>query len=305
MCKRTWRSLLIFALPVVISCLGRRDDRSVVAMVGDIPIYANDFNREYRRLRQEGAHEQAQKKALLEDIIDRRLLLQEVERANIIVTSSEVEAAFARTRSGWSEEELHATMQAQDLTPAELKNDLRDLLLIRKYLRERVFSRVAVTDQEIEAYVSEHPEVLEEPERVRALHIVCKTESEARQALAEIKAGLSFEDAMIKYSVAPDAKNVAGFGLVPRGVMPRMFDEVCFSLPPGKVSEVQVTDNGYYLFKVLERRPAETLSLAAVRERVERTLRLEKAQSAEEAKRLELRRGVTITIMEDQLDRIH
>jgi parvulin-like peptidyl-prolyl isomerase len=291
----------------------RRDDRPLVARVAGVPIYVDEFKRELKRLKLEDSSggtpsaldDSPEKRALLDDLVRRRLLLQEVERANVIVGTDEVEAAFARARAGWDPDEFNTNLTERDLTPAEFKNDLREDLLIRKYFRDHVFSRVAVTDGEIEAYITAHPEVMLEPERVRALHLALKTQEEADRVATEIKAGLAFEDAAMKYSLTPDAKSGGVVGLVPRGVMPKAFDEACFNLPVGQVSKVVADENGFYLFKVLERRPQAVKPIEDVREQVETLVRRDKERTAEETKLAELRKAAVIEIQEEQLARIH
>lgn len=311
----TRRALVLFAaLVLVAGCKRNRgqDDRPLVARVAGVPIYLDEFRRELKRLKLEDAEgipaagsDTAQKRALLDNLVDRRLLLQEAERANVIVGSDEIEASFARAKAGWDNDEFNQNLTERDLTPAEFKNDLREDLLIRKYFRDHVYARIAVTDQEIEAFIQAHPEVLVEPEKVRAQHLVLKTEEEANRVLSEIKGGLSFEEAAMKYSLSPDGKNGGDVGLVPRGVMPRAFDDVCFSLPVKQVSKVIAGENGFYLFRVIEKRPQGMRPMDAVREQVEASIRRDKERTTEETKLAELRKAAKIDIQEDQLARIH
>lgn len=310
------RHLAIAALALALAggCRGRHipDDRPLAARVAGMPIYLDDFRREYERLRLDDGDglptadtEAAQKRALLDNLIDRRLLLAEAERGNVIVGTDDVEAAYARARGGWDPDEFEATLTERKLTPAELKIELRENLLIRKYFRDHVFSRIAVTDQEIEAYITTTPEVLIEPEAVRAKQLVVKTEEEAERVLKAIKGGLSFEDAAMKYSLSPDGKNGGDLGLVPRGVMPKLFDETCFALPVGQVSKVVAGDNGFYIFKVVERRPQQVRSLEEARAGIELVIRRDKERAAENAKLAELRNSAVIQIQEEQLASIH
>ncbi len=305
--------LLLVATLVLGACERRRDDeRPLVARVAGMPIYVDEFKKEFQRVRlddQEGVPsaeaEAAQKRALLDDLIERRLVLAEAERKNVIITSAEVDGAFARTRSGWQDAEFDALLRDKDLTPAELKTELRDLLLIRKFFRDHVFSRVAVTDKEIEEHLAQHPELLVLPEAVRARHIVVKTNDEALKILNEIKAGLAFEDAATRYSLSPDAKSGGDLGFFARGVMPQVFDEVCFGLPPGQISKPMASDYGYHIFKVLERRPEQRRDLSAVQDEIELLLRHEKERAAQLAKVEELKKAADIDVREEQLARVH
>ncbi len=288
------------------------DERPLVARVGGVPIYADDFKHELARVRLDGQDglpaagtEEAQKRALLDNLIERQLVVQEAERKNVIVGSDEVETAFARSHAGWRDEDWRALLKDKDVTPTELKAELRELLLVRKYFREHVFSRVAVTDQEIETYLSAHPEMLLSPEQVRARQLVVKTEEEAQHILQEIKEGLPFEDAAMKYSLSPDGKTGGDLGFFARGYMPSVFDETCFNLTPGQVSGVVASDYGFHLFKVLEKKPEQARPLDQAREAAERILRRQRESEAEAAKVAELKKGAVIDIKEDQLARIH
>ena len=306
--------LLGSVLALQTACLVRahRDERPVLAQVAGTPIYVDDFKKQLNRLKLETddagappeASEVAQKKALLEDMVNRRLLLQEAEKRNVTVPSDEVDVAYQKVRAGWKEEDFTALLREKDLTPGEMKAEVREMLLVRKYLRDYVFARVAVTDAEIEAYVKQHPEVLGTAEQVHARQLLVKTEEQANTILGEIKAGKSFEDAAIKYSLSPDGKSGGDLGFFARGVMPKVFDDTCFALRTGEVSRVVTSPYGFHLFKVLERHPAGERTLAQVRDSVEDRLRRDKEHAAQADKLRELHTAANVTIKEDRLAQI-
>ena len=287
----------------------RKDDRVILANISGMPIYLDEFKRELARSKLEtddqGAppadSEDAQKHAVLDDLIDRKLLLQEVERRNVAVPIDDIDTAYNRLRAGWKDDEFAAQLKEKDMTPAELKSELRNVLAIRKLFRDNFFSRVAVTDQEIETYVRAHPDELVQPEQVHAKQIVVKTVEQARKIANEIHQGLPFEDAAMKYSQSPDAKGGGDLGYFIRGVMPGVFDDTCFGLTPGEVSKPVSSSYGFHLFKVVEKLPSRTLTLADVRDRIELILRHDKERDSQAAKVKELRAAATIVIKEDRL----
>jgi parvulin-like peptidyl-prolyl isomerase len=300
-----------FLLVLVAACPATQtlEERRVIATVDGTPIYSDALERELRRGRfddDEGgmpsmASLQVQRQALLDNLIDRRLLYHAAERHHVVVGIDEVEGIYKRTRSGWNDAEIDALLQRKDVTPAELKRDLRDLLAIKKYLHDHVFSRIAVTDKEISTYIDEHPEVQIQPEEVHALHIVVKTEEKAESVLKEIKRGLAFDEAAEKYSLSSEAKHGGDLGFFSRGSMPSVFDSVCFSLKPGQVSDVVTSDYGFHLFKVVERRPEAVKPVTQVRDTVEQMLRHDKERQAHRDKVAELRKSAKITIMDKEL----
>jgi parvulin-like peptidyl-prolyl isomerase len=302
-------------LLLVSGCDGERGgekERRVVARVNGTPIFLDDFLREYRRMRlddEEGeepslATSQAQKMALVDNLVERRLLSEEAEDHHVVVSIEEVDALYQRTRSGWDEVEIDELLRTKDLTPAELKRELRDLLLIRKYLRDHLYARIPVTDEEISGYIDAHPETQLLPEAVHALQIVVKTEEKANEILQEIKKGTSFQAAAMKFSLSPEAKNGGDLGFFPRGSMPSIFDEVCFNLKPGEVSRVVASDYGFHLFKVVEKRPEALKPVAQTRHEVEQVLRREKERAAHDAKVAELRQKTEIIIYDKELARV-
>ena len=264
--------------------------RPVLARVNGEPIYVDEFKRELRRLSiktPDGLPNndtvRIQARALLRDWVNRKLILQEAKAQHLVVGIDEVEAAFLRVKSGWeSEEGFDAILKDGDLTSSEMKAELRRLLMIHLYFRDVIFSRIAVKDIEIEAKIKSNPDILVTPERVRASQVVVKSEDEAKRIAREIRKGMSFADAAIKYSLGPEGRNGGDLGLFARGEMPSVFDEVCFSLRPGSVSSVVVTDYGFHLFMVAEKFPEAQRSLGEVRDEVERELRLGVEKSAQE-----------------------
>jgi parvulin-like peptidyl-prolyl isomerase len=280
--------------------------------VNGTPLYLDAFERELRRVEideEEGglpplATVHTQKRVLLDNLIDRRLLISEAEQHNVVVSIDEVESAYQRTRGGWTDLDIDELLSKKDITAAELKRELRELLLIDKYLRDHVFSRIAVTDEEITHYLDKHPELQVQPEAVRALQIVVKTEERAEAILREIRRGASFEDSAVKYSLSPEAKNGGDLGFFERGTMPSIFDEVCFKLRPGEVSKVVASDYGFHLFKVIERRAEALKPVAQLRDEIEQRLRGDKERQAHQAKVDLLRATAKIAIHDKELARV-
>ena len=89
---------------------------------------------------------------------------------------------------------------------------------------------------------------------VHALHILVKTEEEAKGLLEEIKNGATFEKLAEMKSMCPSGKRGGDLGWFGRGMMVKEFEDAAFSLEAGKVSEPVKTQFGWHLIKVLEKR---------------------------------------------------
>lgn len=313
---REWLAVSILAATTA-SCFGERaarveQERPSVASVSGVPFYADEFRRLFRRVQVDDPEgfpssksRKMQKQVLLDSLIDRHLVVQAAERVNALVTSAEVEAAFSRSRASWPDEEFRLLLSDTELTPSELKQELRSQLMVRRYFADHVYSRVAVTDEEIEAVLEAHPEKLIIPERVRARHIVVRTEEEADKVARKIRQGLSFEDAAMEYSLSPEGKSGGDLGTFTRGQKPPIFEQVCFKLQTGVVSAVTPSEFGFHLFQVLEHHAEGMRPLADVRAKVEELLRRDKEREAQRVKIAQLRKAATIIVQERVLASIH
>ena len=288
------------------------EERPILATVSGEPIYLDEFQAEYR-LSSLDAGEQAdtqgptaaQKQAILRDMVEQRLVRREAEKLNVVVGLDEVESAYLRISSGWPETEFRNELAQRNLTPAQLKRRIREKEMLRKYFREHIFSRVAVTDAEIEQFLESHPERLIAPETVRARQIVVKGEDEAKNILRDIqRRAISFEDAAMQHSLSPEGKNGGDLGWFSRGSMPKIFDEVCFSLRPGEISKVVASDYGFHIFQMTDKKEEHTRSINDVRDEIEAVLRREKEHAAQNEKLKALRAGATISIKEERFAKI-
>ena len=262
-----------------------REARPVLARVNGEPIYGDDFREELQRIAIKSPEGlpvpdtlKIQAKTLLNDWVQRKLLLQAVKTSHLMIGIDEIESAYLRVRNGWRPKGFEETVLERVLSVSDIKSELRNQLLIQMYFRDVVFSRIAVRDEDIEDYLEKSPDLLVLPERVRALQIVVKTEEEAKNIARELRKGMSFREAAMKYSLGPEARAGGDLGFFASGEMPRIFDEVCFDLPLGALSPVVASDYGFHLFKVVERQKSTERPVKEVREEVEAILR----QGAEE-----------------------
>lgn len=286
-------------------------DASVVATVNGEVLGREEFERElWRELASAEAPQRTPeevepfKRALLDTYIHRMLLLQAARQHNITVTPEEVDRGVLRLSGDYPAGNFNEVLAQGQLSMAELRTREASRLTIEKLFASHVYSRVAVTEEELRAWYTANEADFHEPEQVHAAQIVVKGLDEARRLQAQLKAGKKFADLARRYSLSADGKVGGDLGFFPQGQMPPAFDEVVFKLGVGQVSDVVSTEYGYHLFRVLERKPARKREFAEVRQQVEAKLLGKKRVEAQEAFEKELRDKAQIHVNEATLQAI-
>lgn len=258
-----------------------------VALVNGEPISPELLARELRQTRAgaegEGPGELLRKR-VLDDLVDRALLLQQARARSVVVGQDQVERAFLRIRSEYPGTHFDDLLAQERLSQGELKARLRDQLTVERLFHEEVFPRVQVAPAEVERWYADHPAAFQEAEKVRVLQVVVASRDEAAQVREQLRrAPATFADVARRASIAPEGKNGGELGWIERGAgFPEVFD-ACFSLPLNTVSEVTPSPYGFHLFKVVEKKPASRRALEQARAEIaERLLRDKRARAQEE-----------------------
>lgn len=278
-----FRPFFLLALVALSGCPKQpaaREDPNVVATVNGEVITRGDFERLLSREAQamEGlgprSPEQIEpyKQTLLDTLVERALLLQAASAAGVTVTPEEVDRRVLALSSEYPAGTFDEALEQSQTTRAALTRSTREQLALEKLLSQEVFSRVAVTEEQLRRFFEEHAAEFEEPEQVHALQIVVRGLDDARRIQQQLWQGKKFGDLARRYSLSPDAKVGGDLGFFARGQMPAAFDEVVFKLSPGGTSDVVSTEYGFHLFRVVDKKPARKQELTEVRAAIEAKL---------------------------------
>lgn len=212
---------------------------------------------------------------VLEEMIDAVLVQEEARRQGVVVSDEEVRQEVDRMiqEQYSSEQAFLETLDYYGMTRVDVEAQWRVYLAARKML----LPQIQVGDDEIESYFEAHRDEFDEQEAVRLRHILAGSEEEARQILAELRAGADFAALAREKSLDKATASEGGdMGLVGRGQLPPELEDTAFTLPVGEWSDPVEAADGFHILQVLERREAREVSLEEVRDRVVERLQEEK-----------------------------
>jgi peptidyl-prolyl cis-trans isomerase C len=91
--------------------------------------------------------------------------------------------------------------------------------------------------------------------KIRASHILVKTEDEALNLYNEIKDGkIAFEEAAMENSMCPSGRNGGDLGFFGKGMMVKPFEDAAFDLEVGQMSQPVETQFGWHLIKLTDKK---------------------------------------------------
>jgi hypothetical protein len=218
-----------------------------VATVGNTEITVADFEFAARQHPfAQGDHTPGAKTELLQDLIDRELLIQEAERLGY--TDSPGYESVMRT------------------IRLEILND--------ELYRALVSDRVEVSRAEIDAlYEGRDTEW-------RLSQIFAFTRSESERARQRLEAGDPFEEVAGASSVEPGTMTRGGdIGYVTAGEMPGKIEKLVRNLAVGEWGGPVFSGTGYYFVQVTEMRPRERRPFETVEDQLVQILRLRKERA--------------------------
>lgn len=299
--KTAFVSTLFFLLVIGPACLlwaGKADrPADKVALVNGSIITRADYDRELKRAKQVygmgrpmGADMLSEvKKKALENLIERELLYQESQKREVKVDPAALGQQLDGLKKRFpNEEDFLKSLNKMGLTEASLKSEFRRALAVQQLIEDEIVQKVTVPEKDVQAYYDKNQKLFKQPERVRASHILISVDSKASKAKkaearekidkiqAKLKKGEDFSALAKEFSQCPSSAKGGDLGYFAKGQMVKPFEEAAFALKPGEVSNVVETRFGYHLIKLVDKKPAATLSYQDAKGRIEQQIKRQK-----------------------------
>jgi peptidyl-prolyl cis-trans isomerase C len=230
----------------------------VLARVNQEQITVDEFDREFKELILEpgkeakGANLGDLKKAYLDQVIERKILVQEARRSGMKVSQEELNQAISEIKMDYPGEGFGEKLGLRGMTLDEWKVRLEEKLLAEKMIRSVHHYRGEIDEKKALQYYEAHRASFQLPQKVRARQIVVADGEEAIQILKRLKKGETFEKVAMQKSLGPEKVKGGDLGYFSRGERPTEFDYV-FTMEVGAISEVIKSPYGYHIFKLEEK----------------------------------------------------
>jgi peptidyl-prolyl cis-trans isomerase C len=240
------------ALLLLTSCTQQTQEERVVAFVNGRPITQTEFEGEWAELpdaTRARYDKEGGRSALLKDVIDHELLIQEARKQG-----------------------LDQNDQIRDRA-----RRYKEKLMLEELLKDRFKSKIELTKDELDAYYEKHANELLTAQKIRIAQMLLPNYPAAKDLETQVNRGADFGKFAQRYSLDAKTKAKGGdLGPYRKGLVVPEVDEAIQSLKPGMVSAPIKTDAGYYLVMVTALEPEIIQTDLARRERLRQELLNEK-----------------------------
>jgi len=138
-------------------------------------------------------------------------------------------------------------------------------------------------------------------DQIRASHILVKSEKEANDVLAQLKAGGNFEELAKKLSTDGAASKCGDLGWFSKGSMIPEFEKVAFAMKEGETSGVVKTKFGFHVIKLTGKRAAGVRTFEEVKDQIKTAILPGKQQEVFQKLKDDLKKSGKYSIKEDVL----
>jgi peptidyl-prolyl cis-trans isomerase SurA len=225
------------------------------------------------------------KKAALDQLIERRLIIQQFNSKGGKVPDTYVEEEIKATideQYGRDRTVFINTLESLGLNLETFKDRVRDQIIVRYMRKSQINDEILVSPYKIEKYYKEHGDEFKEGEKVKLLMLYIKkgtnkeeidgARSLVKEILLKLTTGSEFRSIAAVYSEGSEKKNGGDLGFISKDTLREELREAAFKLSAGQISPVIETKDGFYILQVEEKKQAKVATLEESRDMIERLL---------------------------------
>ncbi len=227
---------------------------------------------------------------LVQDMITEKLV--KAAAKDVTATDEEVDAEIAKIKEQFpSQEAFEEQLKTSGQTEEKLKVLIKEGLSQRKWVESQT-GEIKISDEEAKKFYDENSAEFEQPETVRASHILFMVPEGSGEEVAKEKEAAAtkaaeqakekdadFNELAKKLSEEPGAAESGGdLNFFTKDQMVPAFAEAAFGMEPGDISDPIKTEFGYHVIKVTEKKSAGTTPFEEVKPQLVAFLESQKGQ---------------------------
>lgn len=256
---------------ITLSSYAYQDIDKAVAVVEKDVILQSELDQRIAMLRNsqpEIKMSEANKRRVLDQLILENLQLQIGKRVNAKISEAELNQAVQNLKGQIEDNGINfeTYLANQNMSYEKLKNSMEKELIIRKIQEGNIFSRIRITEREIDDFLESSAGQDWQKARFRLSHILLpvknNNETQAIQLAQNIlkeaqKSPNGFQQFAVRFSAGPNASKGGDLGWRTKEELPALFFEQVESLKVGETTQAFKSNAGIHLLKVIKRSGAE------------------------------------------------
>ena len=191
-----------------------------------------------------------------ERLIIQELQLQMADRAGIRVSDTELNASFQNIAQNnqLSLEEFIETIESEGESYQDLREQVREEMIIQRVQRGRVGREVDITEQELNGFLATEGVINQLSPELFVRQILVSDEKQALELIQKINNGSDFAELAKSKSKSNNASQGGEMGWRNLGDMPSLFANALKNKKKGFVSEPLKAGSGFYILKLEDKR---------------------------------------------------
>ena len=275
----------------------------IVAVVNDDVVTTSELNHSLASVKLQIAQEHVSepseavlKKQVLDQLINKKLQLQMAKQAGIQVTEDDLDKTITRiaSQNHISSAELYQHLNSEGMSTADYRNEMRDQLTLTKLQQQEVVSRITVTPQEIDRFISSHPwknngsgdkeyrldDILIPLSDAPSPTEIQAAEVRANMVFAKLKQGQDFKSIAQAESGESHALEGGDLGWRKLAEIPSAFADKVSGMKAKQIAGPIQTPNGFHIIRLAEERSAGNEQGPPSRKEIENLLLQRKFEEA-------------------------
>lgn len=214
---------------------------------------------------------------VLDSMIEQKVINKEAEKKSVTISEKELDKELdALITSYGGEDTFNQALEANGIKESEVKKDLETNLKAKKLVEDTI----DISEDEMKSYFDENKDSFDQPEQVKASHILVKDEKTANEVKKKLSDGEKFAELAKEYSTDTASKEDGGdLGYFSKEDMVQEFSDAAFDLNVNEISEPVKTEYGYHVIKVIDKKAAQDANYENSKEEIKQLLLENKFQS--------------------------